>query len=125
MVPLLGSSSLEPTVYSCSFYSLECVEDEFCELRRHGVLRSSAVRPRGKGHARGVFPTSERVVDGGGGLVDRRYKEGPPPPPPDIASDPEPGMIAKMRGPLCPLSVKNLSSAVCACSRPGYNRLQS
>src|SRR5215218_4275665 len=41
------------------------------ELPLYGVLRSSAVRPRGKGHARGVFPTSERVVDGGG-LVDRR-----------------------------------------------------
>src|SRR5215217_2556638 len=41
------------------------------ELRIDGVLRSSAVRPRGKAHARGVFPTSERVVDGGGGLVDR------------------------------------------------------
>src|SRR5215218_11307877 len=55
-----------------------------------------------------VFPTSERVVDGGGGLVDRRYKEGPPPPPPDIAADPEPGMIAKMRGPLPPLCEKSL-----------------
>src|SRR5919112_2758528 len=34
-----------------------------------------------------------------------------PPPPPDAAADPEPGMIAKMRG---PLSVKNHSFAVCA-----------
>ena len=100
-------------------YSAKCVEGKFSEVRRDGVLRSSAVRPRGKGHARGLFPTSERGVDGRVGSVDRRYKEGPPPPPPDTAADPEPGMIAKMRGPQCPLSVKNPSFAVCACSLPG------
>jgi hypothetical protein len=35
-----GSSSLGS--FSCP-YSLECVEEEFCELRLHGVLGSSAL----------------------------------------------------------------------------------
>src|SRR5215204_222128 len=41
MVPFLGPSCLEPTVYPRSFYSPECVEGEFCELRLYGLLRSS------------------------------------------------------------------------------------
>src|SRR5688572_30186118 len=34
-------------------YSPECVEGEFCELRRHGVLRSS--------FGGGFFPASQRI----------------------------------------------------------------
>src|SRR5829696_9597789 len=35
-----GCSSLSPAPFSY-IYSPKCVEEEFCELRRHGVLRSS------------------------------------------------------------------------------------
>src|SRR5215210_4088447 len=63
----------------------------------------------GRGILRGV-PASGRRIDERGGSA-RRYEGGRPLPPPDVEADPEPGMIAKTRG---PLSVKNHAFAVCA-----------
>jgi hypothetical protein len=41
MVVFLSDSSLVPIAYPRSFYSPECVEGEFSELRHDGVLRSA------------------------------------------------------------------------------------
>src|SRR5215210_4457668 len=45
--PLRGRRGAHPYVAPCEFerYSPECVEGGFCELRRHGVLRSSHLAP--------------------------------------------------------------------------------
>jgi hypothetical protein len=96
--------------------SAECVEGKTCELLGvDGVLRSSAVRPCGRDPERTSPQPRKRVVGGGGGSVDRRQR-GPAAPPPGVTADPEPGMIAKTRG---PLSVKDHSFAVRAHRLPG------
>jgi hypothetical protein len=100
---------MKPSAFAKA-YSSECVEVKFSELRVNGVLRSSAVRPRGRGPERTFSPTSERMVDGRGGSVDRRQR-GSAASPSRCSGRPGAGHDSKdARSPLCERSL----FAVCA-----------
>jgi hypothetical protein len=78
----------------------------------YGVLRSSAVRPCRKGHARSLSPTSERVVDGPVGSVDRPHEKGRAASPSRCSGRPAAGHDSKDARP--PLCEKSLICSMCS-----------